>query len=45
MEVDSDLGGALSDNAVARKIYAELQAWMISRCPEHLKAIAGLNRN
>lgn len=45
MEVDSDLGSALSDGAVAQKIYAELQAWMISRCPDHLKAIVGLSRN
>jgi hypothetical protein len=45
MEVDSDLSGALSDNAVARKIYAELQAWMVSRCPEHLRVISGMSRN
>ena len=45
MEVDSDLGGTFSDNAVAKKIYAELQAWMLSRCPEHLKVISGLSRN
>ncbi len=45
MEVDSDLGGALSDNVVARKIYAELQAWMVSRCPEHLRVISGMSRN
>lgn len=45
MEVDSDLGDTLSDGMVARKIYAELQAWMVSRCPDHLKAIAGMSRN
>jgi len=45
MEVDSDLGGTFNDNAVARKIYAELQAWMVSRCPDHLKAISRLSRN
>lgn len=45
MEVDSDLGGMLSDGAVARKIYAELQAWMVSRCPEHLRAISAMSKN
>ena len=45
MEVDSDLGGVLSDGVVARKIYAELQAWMVSRCPDHLKAISAMSRN
>jgi hypothetical protein len=45
MEVESDLEGTFGDNAVARKIYAELQAWMVSRCPEHLKVISGLSRN
>jgi len=45
MEVDSDLEGTFADNAVARKIYAELQAWMVSRCPEHLKVISGMSRN
>jgi len=45
MEVDSDLEGIFSDNVVARKIYDELQAWMVSRCPEHLKVISGMSRN
>jgi hypothetical protein len=44
MEVDSDLAGTFSDNAVAQQIYA-VQAWMVSRCPEHLKVISGLSRN
>jgi len=45
MEVDSDLDGTLKDSQVARKILAELQAWMLSRCPEHLRAIAGMSKN
>jgi len=45
MEVDSDLAGAFTDNSVARQIYTELQAWMVSRCPEHLKVISGMSRN
>ena len=45
MEVDSDLDGIFTDNEVSRKIYAELQAWMVSRCPEHLKVISGMSRN
>jgi hypothetical protein len=45
MEVESDLVGALQDSKVTRTIYAELQAWMISRCPDHLRAIAAVSRN
>ena len=45
MEIDSDLEGTFADNVVARKIYAELQAWMVSRCPEHLRVISGMSRN
>lgn len=45
MEVDSDLSGTLADSKVTRKIFAELQAWMLSRCPDHLRAIAGMSRN
>jgi hypothetical protein len=45
MEVDSDLDGTLKDSQVTRKILAELQAWMLSRCPEHLRAIAGMSKN
>lgn len=45
MEVETDLVGTLQDSRVAQKVYAELQAWMISRCPEHLKAIAGMSKN
>ncbi len=45
MEVETDLGGEFGDNAVARKIYAELQAWMVSRCPEHLRAITAMSKN
>lgn len=45
MEVDSDLSGTFKDNAVARKIYTELQAWMLSRCPEHLRAITAITKN
>ena len=45
MEVDSDLDGTLKDSKVANKILAELQAWMLSRCPDHLRAIAGMSKN
>jgi DNA-directed RNA polymerase subunit RPC12/RpoP len=45
MEVDSDLMNTFQDSKVVRKIYAELQAWMVSRCPEHLRAIAGMAKN
>ena len=45
VEVDSDLGGILKDSKVAQKICAELEAWMLSRCPEHLRAIAGMSKN
>lgn len=45
MEVDSDLAGTLNDSKVTGKIFAELQAWMRSRCPDHLRAIAGMSRN
>lgn len=45
MEVDSDLPEALKDSKVTGKIFAELQAWMVSRCPDHLRAIAGMSKN
>jgi hypothetical protein len=45
MEVDSDLEATLKDSQVTRKIFAELQAWMLSRCPDHLRAIAGMSKN
>ena len=45
MEVDSDLVGDLQDSKVVRKIHAELESWMVSRCPEHLKVISGFSRN
>ena len=45
MEVDSDLVSTLQDSKVAKEIYAELQAWMVSRCPDHLKLISGLSKN
>ena len=45
MEVDSDLVDTFKDSQVAKKIYAELQAWVVSRCPEHLRAISGMSKN
>jgi len=45
VEVDSDLDGTLKDSKVANKILVELQAWMLSRCPDHLRAIAGMSKN
>jgi hypothetical protein len=45
IEVDSDLVGTFQDSKVARTIHAELQAWMLSRCPEHLKVISGMSKN
>ena len=45
MQVDSDLVSTLQDSKVVRKIYAELEAWVVSRCPDHLRVIAGMSRN
>jgi len=45
IEVESDLVGAFKDSKVARTIQAELQAWVLSRCPEHLRMISSMSRN
>jgi hypothetical protein len=45
MEVDTDMAGILKDSKVTNKILVELQAWMLSRCPDHLRAIAGMSKN
>lgn len=45
MEVESDLLSTLQDSKVARQIYAELEAWMLSRCPEHLRAMPARSKN
>jgi hypothetical protein len=45
VEVDSDLVGTFQDSKVARVIHGELQAWMVSRCPEHLRMISTISRN
>jgi hypothetical protein len=45
VEVDSDLVGTFQDSKVARSIHAELQAWMLSRCPQHLRTITSMSKN
>ncbi len=45
MEVNSDLVGTLADSKVVRRIYAELETWMVSHCPDHLRAISELSKN
>lgn len=43
--VDSELVETLLDSKAAKKVHAELVAWMGSHCPEHLRSISLLSRN
>lgn len=43
--VEINLDKTPMDNPLAREIHAHLQAWMASRCPDHLNAISTLSRN
>lgn len=43
LEIDAD--DSLLNSPAAREIQAHLQAWLASRCPDHLGAIAQMSRN
>ena len=43
--VDSEIVGTLLDSQAAKRVHAELVAWMGTHCPEHLRSISLLSRN
>jgi len=43
--VEVNLDKPQMDSPMAREIRAQLEAWMASRCPDHLNAISSLSRN
>jgi hypothetical protein len=43
LEIDAD--DSLLKSPAAREIQAHLQAWVASRCPDHLGAIAQMSKN
>lgn len=45
MEVDFDREKELRNSPLALEIRAQLEAWMVSRCPDHLGVISQLARN
>lgn len=45
MEVDFDREKELRNSPLALEIRAQLEAWMVSRCPDHLGVISHLSKN
>lgn len=45
IEVDFDREKELRNSPLALEIRAQLEAWMVSRCPDHLDVISQLARN
>ncbi|HLI29530.1 MAG TPA: hypothetical protein VKV79_00340 [Terriglobia bacterium] len=43
--VEVHLEKAQMDSPMAREIRAQLEAWIASRCPDHLNVISALSKN
>jgi len=43
--VEIDLDKPIVDNPLAYEIRRQLEAWMASRCPDHLNVISNLSKN
>ncbi|MGH9355526.1 MAG: hypothetical protein ACRD10_05290 [Terriglobia bacterium] len=43
--IEINLDTPQTDNPMAREIRAQLEAWIASRCPDHLNVIPALSKN